>query len=25
MTEEHFGKIAVTGRYHASLNPNAYL
>ena len=25
MTEDHFGKIAVTGRYHASLNPNAYL
>jgi acetyl-CoA acetyltransferase len=25
MTEEHFGKIAVTGRYHASLNPAAYL
>src|SRR5215471_5342485 len=25
MTEEHFGKIAVTGRYHASLNPNAYV
>ena len=25
MTDDHFGKIAVTGRYHASLNPNAYL
>ncbi|HXG50633.1 MAG TPA: thiolase family protein [candidate division Zixibacteria bacterium] len=25
MTAEHFGKIAVTARYHASLNPNAYL
>src|SRR5262249_2169416 len=25
MTEDHFGKIAVTGCYHASLNPNAYL
>ena len=25
MTADHFGKIAVTGRYHASLNPNAYL
>ena len=25
MTEDHFGKVAVTGRYHASLNPNAYL
>src|SRR4029453_13932313 len=25
MTEEHFGKIAVTGRYHASLNPTPYL
>ena len=25
MTEDHFGKIAVTGRYHASLNPGAYL
>ena len=25
MTDDHFGKIAVTGRYHATLNPNAYL
>lgn len=25
MTPDHFGKIAVTARYHASLNPNAYL
>jgi acetyl-CoA acetyltransferase len=25
MTAEHFGKIAVTARYHATLNPNAYL
>jgi acetyl-CoA acetyltransferase len=25
MTTEHFGKIAVTARYHATLNPNAYL
>ncbi len=25
MTADHFGKIAVTGRYHATLNPNAYL
>jgi acetyl-CoA acetyltransferase len=24
-TAEHFGKIAVTARYHASLNPSAYL
>jgi acetyl-CoA acetyltransferase len=25
MTDDHFGKIAATGRYHATLNPNAYL
>ncbi|MBI2986708.1 MAG: thiolase family protein [Deltaproteobacteria bacterium] len=25
MTVDHFGKIAVTARYHATLNPNAYL
>src|SRR5213594_3776951 len=25
MTAEHFGKIAVTARYHATLNPDAYL
>jgi acetyl-CoA acetyltransferase len=25
MTPDHFGKIAVTARYHATLNPNAYL
>ena len=25
MTVDHFGKIAVTGRYHATLNPDAYL
>lgn len=25
MTAEHFGKIAVTSRYHATLNPGAYL
>jgi acetyl-CoA acetyltransferase len=25
MTVEHFGKIAVTARYHATLNPQAYL
>ena len=25
MTLDHFGKIAVTARYHATLNPNAYL
>jgi acetyl-CoA acetyltransferase len=25
MTADHFGKIAVTGRYHATLNPDAYL
>lgn len=25
MTGEHFGKIAVTARYHATLNPDAYL
>jgi acetyl-CoA acetyltransferase len=25
MTDDHFGKIASTGRYHATLNPNAYL
>jgi acetyl-CoA acetyltransferase len=25
MTADHFGKIAVTARYHASLNPDAYL
>ncbi|OGQ66209.1 MAG: hypothetical protein A2W73_01590 [Deltaproteobacteria bacterium RIFCSPLOWO2_12_55_13] len=25
MTTDHFGKIAVTARYHATLNPNAYL
>ncbi|MFQ5683784.1 MAG: thiolase family protein [Candidatus Binatia bacterium] len=25
MTIDHFGKIAVTARYHATLNPNAYL
>jgi acetyl-CoA acetyltransferase len=25
MTADHFGKIAVTARYHATLNPNAYL
>ena len=25
MTQDHFGKIAVAGRYHASLNPLAYL
>jgi acetyl-CoA acetyltransferase len=25
MNADHFGKIAVTARYHATLNPNAYL
>lgn len=25
MTSDHFGKIAVTARYHATLNPDAYL
>jgi len=25
MTADHFGKIAVTARYHATLNPDAYL
>lgn len=25
MTVDHFGKIAVTARYHATLNPSAYL
>jgi acetyl-CoA acetyltransferase len=25
MTADHFGKIAVTARYHATLNPGAYL